>query len=128
MKSEFKLYIDAPVGVFYDDGEDGFFLPILGIKRLTPIKIVKELTLRCMFSVFMCEAEGQRCGFYFASQFKVSNEGGYLITYMNRRKEATEVETLIKTPELILYHYPNKGTLAISPKVNDEINTVFLEQ
>lgn len=123
-----KLEIDASPGTFYRVG-NGHFLPIVELKQGKEIQTHKQLPLSCMFDIYIATTEdGIRAGFYFVTRFTVDNGGGYLLTYLANKGEATEVDTLIRTEDLIVYNYPNRGTLAISPLVNQEIENIFLEQ
>jgi hypothetical protein len=42
--------------------------------------------------------------------------------------KASNVEVLLKTPDLVVYHYTNRGTLAVCPVVGDDVRTIFEEQ
>lgn len=123
-----KLEIAVSPGTFYQL-DNGHFLPTDKLAQGTEIVMGKKLPLSSMFDIFIAQtADGVRAGFYFSTRFSVKNGGGYLITYLTNKNEATEVETLIRTDDLVVYNYPNRGTLAVSPKVNQEIETIFMEQ
>ena len=81
-----------------------------------------------MFDIHWATLNGARVGFVLSSRFEVSNGGAYLMTFMRNKGQATECETLIKDENLVVFHYPNKGTLAVSPLVNSEIDVIFTEQ
>lgn len=122
-----KLSLDCSPGVFYEVG-NGFFLPTKSVPQGTELSVDQRLPVSCMFDVHIATMKEERCGFFFTTRFSVTNGGGYLLTALKGKEEATEVETLVRDDNLVLYHYPNKGTLAISPKVNDDIETIFTEQ
>lgn len=124
---ELKLELDADPGTFYELG-NGFFLPLCHMKFLTSVKIEDPLPVRCMFDISLVTYEGERVGFYLTTRFTVKNAGGYLLTYLQSKGEATEVEVLIRTDDLIVYNYPNRGSLAVTPLVSDKITTIFEEQ
>jgi hypothetical protein len=119
--------LDMKPGTFYDIGS-GFMLPIQEVPFHSKLEIQSKLSVSCMFDIFFVSCGGTRVGFFFVTRFEVQNEGGYLITYLQNKGKATEVEVLIKTEDLVVYNYPNRGTLAISPLVNPIIETIFEEQ
>jgi hypothetical protein len=41
---------------------------------------------------------------------------------------ADRVEILLNTEELVVFHYPGKGTMIISPHVGTELTQIFTEQ
>ena len=122
-----KLQLDAVPGTFYALG-NGFFLPLKELPFLTEVVISPPLPVHCMFDISLVTIGDERVGFYFTTRFTVENCGGYLLTYLQSKGEATEVEVLIRTDDLIVYNYPNRGTLAITPLVSDKITTIFEEQ
>lgn len=122
-----RLIIDAESGVFCTL-DKGFLLPVKDLKSGTEITEMTRLPVGGMFTINLCFIDGERVGFYFTTAFVVDNAGGYLVTYMARKKEATEIEVMIRTDELVVYNYPNCGTLAISPLVNEDVLTIFEEQ
>lgn len=71
-----------------------------------------------------------RVGYYFTTQFKAMNGGGYLVAFIeSKRGTATTAETLLKIKdELVMFHFPNRGTMAISPVIGEEIISIFAEQ
>jgi hypothetical protein len=105
-----------------------WLLPITVVPAGAQITVGQRLPVSCMFDVHFALVEGARVGFLFTSRFEVKNGGSYLMTYLNNKGPATEHETLVKDENLVIFHYPNKGTLAISPLVNPEIDTIFTEQ
>lgn len=124
---EFVLHLDVAPGTFYDVPQ-GYFLPTKIIKAQTTVVVDKKLSLSCMFDISLAVVCGETVGFYFTSRFWVQNFGAYLLTALKGKQEATEVDVCVKTEQLVVYHYPNRGTLAISPLVGEEIATIFMEQ
>src|ERR1700737_2889827 len=114
------LNLDVQPGTFYELGS-GFFLPSMDLKLKTEIDVSRKLPISCMFDIYYARIDTQLVGFYFTTRFSVQNHGGYLITTLQNKGRATVVETLIKNDDLIVYHYPNRGTLAITPLVSDRI-------
>lgn len=119
--------LDVDPGLFYDLA-GGFFLPTRELRKRSTISIDKPQPLACMFSIYFAFHAGERVGFFFTTRFEVMNGGGYLLTTFNRHRKATHADVLIKSNDLVLYNYPNRGTIAISPKVSPEIETIFNEQ
>ncbi len=124
---ELVLDLSVSPGTFYELSS-GFFLPVRDLAAKTPIVLGIRLPVTCMFDIYVVMIDKERVGFYFTSRFDTTNGGGYLLTALKGKDEATEVEVLVRTSDLLVYHYPNKGTLAVSPKVSNEIETIFLEQ
>jgi hypothetical protein len=82
-----------------------------------------------MFEIYELLLDGTPVGYALSTAHYCQNEGGYVVAYSRSRAgKATEVETLIKHEHLVVYHYPNHGTLAISPKINSVIANIFDEQ
>lgn len=122
-----KTVIDCKPGEFYE--LPGFyFLPLLDIGSGTDLTVGPRLPLSCMFEIHFAMIGSERVGYFFQSRFEVRNGGSYLQTYMRNKGLATVTEPLIKDETLVVYNFPNRGALAISPLVNEEINTIFLEQ
>jgi len=124
---EIILDLNVSPGTFYEL-PNGFFLPVKDLALRTPLVLGNKLPVSCMFDIYVVMIDKERVGFYFTSRFDTTNGGGYLITTLKGKEEATEVDVLVRTPDLVVYHYPNKGTLVISPKVSNEIKIIFLEQ
>lgn len=121
------LPANVPRGVFYTLKE-GWVLLNRDVPRGSELIVSKDLPIRCMFKVQELTFEATRVGFLFTSGFEVINRGGFLFTHLKNKPPATEYDTLIKDEFLVLYDYPNRGTLAISPLVSDDIQTIFEEQ
>jgi hypothetical protein len=82
-----------------------------------------------MFDCYWLLHEGQKVGYYFRSTFQVLNGGGYVCAYMGAARGAADrVEILLNTEELVVFHYPGKGTMIISPHVGTELTQIFTEQ
>lgn len=122
-----KTLLDMKAHEFYSMA-GGFLLPTVDLKQGTEVDVDSKLPVSCMFDVSLAHSNKIRVGFFFKTAFEATNHGGYLITHMQNRRCALGCEVLIKNEDLVLYNYPNRGTLAISPKVNKDIETIFDEQ
>ena len=122
-----RSLIECVPGVFHEISGQ-WLLPTTVVPASAHILAGSRLPVNCMFDIHFALVDGVRVGFLFTSRFEVKNGGAYLMTYLNNKGPATEHETLVKDENLVIFHYPNKGTLAISPRVNPEIDTIFMEQ
>jgi hypothetical protein len=122
-----KILIDVRPGAFIEvDG--AFLLPTQNLAAGTDLQVGPALPVSCMFDINFMLVGSQRVGFLFKTRFEVENGGSYLMTYLRNKGPATAYETLVKDENLVVFHYANKGSLAISPLVNPELATVFEEQ
>lgn len=122
-----KILTDCFPGAFHSVGQK-FFLPTKLVSSGSDVVEGQKLPLTCMFEINFAMVGGERVGFLFQSRFETENGGAWLRTFLRNKGQATDTETLIKDEHLVLYNFPNKGTLAISPLVNSEIATIFEEQ
>lgn len=124
----FEAQINMDPHLFYelDGGHAIFRHPITQRVVLT---VGDRIPLSCMFEGYWMLVHGERVGYIFSSQFQTMNSGGYIVAYMEaKRGLATSSETLLKTDDLVIFNFPNKGTLIVSPKIGDETITIFEEQ
>ena len=122
-----RTILDSHPGRFIE--VDGAYLLVTQvIPAGSELHVGTALPVTCMFDINFMMLNNHRVGFLFKTRFEVENGGAYLITYLRNKGPATESETLVKDESLVVYHYPNKGTLAISPLVNSEIETILQEQ
>lgn len=120
-------YVEA--GIFFQL-EDAFYLFIHDIEP-GELEIGEELPLSCMFTIRRVMREGQQVGLQFVTQFYVKHEGGFILTYMKSGAGHANAspEVLLKIEKfVVIYNYPNKGTLAISPVVGPQIQCILEEQ
>lgn len=122
-----KLLTDCLPGTFYEV-QGQWLLPTTCIEVGSTLEVGPRLPVTCMLDIHWAMLHGSRVGFVLSSRFEVVNGGSYLMTFLRNKGPATDVETLIKDENLVVFNYPNKGTLAISPLVNPEIDTIFVEQ
>lgn len=109
--------LDTGYGLFEEQIDSGDM--VLGTK----------VPLSCMFEMYPLMKDNKKIGYYFISQFQTYNGGGYLLTYLkNASGKANSVEIMLKTENIVVFNYPNKGTLIISTKINDDIRNIFEEQ
>lgn len=122
-----NMRLDADPGYFYE--VEGGFAIFKHTLKAGPILKGPQIPLNCMFEAYWLLRGSEKVGYYFTSQFQTANHGGYLVTWMNNGAgKATSVEIMLKTDELVVFNYPNRGTLAITPAVNEEISNIFDEQ
>jgi hypothetical protein len=123
-----RVDLDSEPHLFYST-DIGFALYNQELKQGTVLKIGERIPVACMFEVRWLILDGKKLGYLFNSQFQVTNKGGYIMTYMNSGAgKASAVEVLVKTDTLVIYSFPNHGTLVISPHIGQDIVSILDEQ
>lgn len=124
------ITVDSPIdlsdGVFAQL-ENRYVLPTRPIKAGT-IMNLEPLPVSCMFRVYKAVVDQEVVGYGFSSAFYVENRGGYLLTRAERITRPTSFSVVLRLPELVLCDFANAGALAISPKINDAVANIFMEQ
>lgn len=124
------LYIPMDPYLFYEVA--GGFAMNRGPKPLdadAQLVVGDRIPLSCMFEAHWLLVDGAKVGYYFRSDFQVINGGGYLCAFMAaHRGTADKVEILLKTEDLVVFHYPSKGSMIVSPHVGEDVATIFSEQ
>ena len=122
-----ELLLDAENGIFYhvDQGFAFFLKPV----KSGFFQLGDQIPMNSMIDCFWLLKDGTKVGYFFQSQFQFKNMGGYLVSYMNHAQgKATTAELIARTEDLVVYNFPNKGTLVISNKINEELENIFSEQ
>lgn len=122
-----KIRINIEPHHFYD------FHPyyLYAFQQITPRKIVTltPMDISCMFQIYKVERKDEFLGLAFRSGNQVINGGAYLVSFMQRtRAKASQSITLMRTPDIVIYNYPNVGTMAVSPRLSPHIETLLEEQ
>jgi hypothetical protein len=124
------LYIPMDPHLFYT--VEGGYAMNRGPNTLeqgTDVEIGDPIPLSCMFEARWLLQHGKKVGYFFSSSFQVQNDGGYLYAFIgSQRGTADRVEILLKTEDLVVFHYPGKGTLIANPRINEELGVIFKEQ
>lgn len=120
--------LDMDAFLFYRTW-DAYALLYEPVRYGDPLTVGDRVPLACMFDANWLMRGDIRIGVVFMSQFHVKNGGGYILAYLQQGiGRAVTVEVLLKTENLVIYHYPNRGTLVICPHVGDEVLNIMLEQ
>jgi len=121
------LAIDATAGTFYS--LDHGYAVFTSIQKRGELTRGPEIPLKCMFQGFELLSGQRKVGYFFESTFKSKNHGGYIVAQLTNKGPAESVEVLLKIKDLLVcYHYPNRGTLIISPTISPEVDVIFSEQ
>jgi hypothetical protein len=119
---------DSEAHLFHSTGL-GFALYFHNIGQGSVLTVGERIPLACMFSAYWLTLDRQKIGYLFTSQFQVTNKGGYIMAYMNAGAgKASAVEVLVKTDNLVVYHFPNHGTLVVSPHMGEDMTNILSEQ
>jgi hypothetical protein len=119
--------------VFYELG-GGHVLLTAKVPDRHVVLVREQIPLDCMFELRRIQATDGvdsvvNIGYYFSSQFKVINNGGHIVTFLEtKRGTAEKSEILIKSEDLVVIHFPNRGTMVISPALDDHTRLIFEEQ
>jgi len=120
-----KMLLDVEPGLFYEVGDA--HLTFFREEKATTFWLGPKIPLACMFEAHWIVLDGERVGLHFVTQFQVTNGGGYLLGYLNKGK-ASKVEVLLKSKNIVIYSFPNRGALIIACKIGPDVLTIFEEQ
>lgn len=126
--TKFTVASDSEAHLFHST-DLGYTLYTKNIGQGSVLTVGDRIPLACMFDAHWLTLNKEKIGYLFTSNFQVVNRGGYIMTYMNNRAgKASAVEVLVKTDTLVIYHYPNHGTLVVSPHIGQDVQTILSEQ
>ena len=102
----------------------GHVLLVQSVPDQQVVVVRDQIPIACMFEIHRLMATDgtttTSVGYLFSSQFKTVNNGGHIVTFLeSKRGLAEKSEILIKSEDLVLIHFPNRGTMAISPTIDD---------
>ena len=120
--------IDYEAEIFYETMA-GVVYPITPVKAKTKLTQGRRIPLTGMFELYeMLGHQDLLVGYLFKSSFAMEALGGYLVTFLKAKGQADSHEVVLKLDHLIVYNFPNRGTLAASPKVKDSITQILESQ
>lgn len=122
-----RVRIPCRPGVFVET-ERGFIFATTDIVAGSPLEQGAQIPLAGMLEMFELLLNGVRVGYILRSSFTVVNGGGYLLTYLRGKGLADAHEVLLKLDNLVIYNFPNRGTLAVSPEVGTSIAQILESQ
>ena len=108
------LVLDADPSVVITH-ERGYVYPLEALSVKTELHLGRQIPITGMFEIYELMLGERRVAYLFRSSFTVRNGGAYLCAFLQNKGLATEFEVLLKLGSLVVYNYPNKGTLAVSP-------------
>lgn len=129
-----RTFIDAEPGLFFEISGLGVAAHAVFFaehKGPSVFGIGPQINVNGMFAVYWLTKGETRVGLLFTSTFQVINAGGYLVAFMNQaRGRASQVDVLFKSDDLglVIYNFPNRGTMVVLTKIGDEVLTIFEEQ
>jgi hypothetical protein len=125
---DFIVKLDSDPHFFYTT-EAGCTLYLQKVKQGTVLQVGPRIPILCLFKAHWLLLDGQKVGYVFDSEFQVSNKGGYIMAYLEKGVgKAATVEVLVKTDTLVIYSFPNRGTLIVSPHIGEDMKSVLDEQ
>ena len=123
----FKVMLDISPGIFYEI-HGSYFLSKIRIPAFTFLTIGDSLPASSMFGIQWVLLNNESIGWLLSSGYLVINGGGYLLTYLNNKAGKAVSGDVIKDNDLVVYNFPNRGSLAISPLIGPDISSIFEEQ
>jgi|SRR5882672_1086670 len=125
---EFTVALDSDPHFFYST-EAGFALYLKKLKQGTVLQVGARIPVLCLFKAHWLILDGEKVGYVFDSEFQVSNKGGYIMAFLEKGVgKAATVEVLVKTDTLVIYNFPNRGTLVVSPHIGADVLNILNEQ
>lgn len=123
----FSIKLESDPYIFVES-EKGYLYPLIKLYPSMDLEVGKQLSLAGMFELFELVCDKVKVGYIFRSSFTTENKGGALVTYLKNKGLAEDYETLLRIDTLVIYNFPNHGTLAVSPKVSDVVQKVLDNQ
>ena len=119
--------LDCEPDLFYEV-DTGVIYPLLEIKAGTRLEMGRSIPVTGMLELWELSAGGKLSAYFFRSPFAMEAHGGYLISYLKNKGVADSHEVVLKLDHLIIYNFPNRGTLAVSPRVKDSLAKILESQ
>ena len=120
----FAIDFEPQIGIFYKF-QKGWILPIAEIKPDYQLTL-EGVFLNGMLTGKFVKHEDITVAYFFISSFTVSCNGASLFAYIkNRAGLAKTCRRVYSDDHIVILDYPNCGVVAISPKVNSAISTIF---
>lgn len=123
---EYEAPLDMAPGHFYEVGRGLYILVTTKVSYKEQL-MLKRVNLKTLFLIIEVYRGQELIGTMFKTGYSVKHGGSYLLAYMESN-EVTESQLVLRTPNLVIYNYTNKATLALNPTVNANILTVVEEQ
>ena len=101
--------------------------PVKPVPACSELQPGKEIPNGSMFSIRELLRGSEHVGYLFSSPFYTQNRGGILITSLADRI-ANGHEVCVKLDHLVIYNYPNTGSIAASPKVGPTVARMLESQ
>lgn len=131
LTSNFNVGVDMRAcGIFYRLSSSHYFLPSCDVPANADLVKGDQLPLSGMCTIwFALNKNGEKVGFIITSSFPMLDKGGVLIACLNKgRGRASSVEVHLKTKEILVYHFPNRGTMIVNPQIGDSMRVILEEQ
>lgn len=122
----YEAPLDMAPGHFYEVGR-GLYILVYEDICYRDVLILKKVDLKTLFLIMEVYKGTELIGMMFKTGYSVKNGGSYLLAYMESN-EVQDSQLVLRTPNLVMYNYTNKATLALNPTVNANILTVVEEQ
>jgi hypothetical protein len=126
---EIELPMDVTSGIFYTF-DFGYFLPFQDMGVAQDL-VIKQVDVECMFNiyrVFLLVSEWTTpvlVGLLFTSPLGVVNHGGFLLAGSVADIELTGYDVALRDKKAVIYNYPGKAALAISPQLSTQVADIF---
>ena len=113
------LFYELPVGYLY---------PVVHINKGASIEIGRRIPVVGMFEISELLVKDSVVGYLFKSSFTIECFGGYLVAYLKGKGLVEAHEVVLKLDNLIIYNFPNHGTLVVSPAVSPALLEILESQ
>ena len=121
------LVLDADPAVFVTH-DRGYVYPLEALPAKAELYLGRQMPITGMFEIYELMFSDKRVAYLFRSSFTVKNGGAYLCAFLQNKGLATDHEVLLKLDSLVVYNFPNKGTLAVSPVVAASVKKILEAQ
>lgn len=121
-----KFQVDLTHGYFYST-DFGHLYFTHTIKAGEVLELGEPVPLKGLFTMHHVKRGLDKVGYVFGSAFRVLNHGSLIVAYTSRGL-AEEYETLVRLPHLVIFNYPNRGTLVVNPAVSPELRDIMDSQ
>lgn len=119
--------INCEPDLFYEV-DSGVVYPLVPIPKGARLELGRPIPVTGMLDLTELMLGTKRAAYFFRSSFTMEARGGYLVTYLKNKGEAVAHEVVLRLDNLIIYNFPNRGTMAVSPKVTEAMAKILESQ